>query len=302
MTAPIFKSIHLHRLWYCLEQVSFLALPSSIQYFQDEAHKKALFEKLIQLDGNPEALDQQIQSLGRMPMGRYFEQLLLIALAQDERYAVLAHNEQVIKDKVTIGELDLVLENRSTNQREHWEVALKFYLQMQASAAYEVFWGPSGKDRLSQKMDLLREKQLKLGQDPIVREKYGELKAGLLLKGQLFFRLSADGILPKAWQAEAIKGQWVLASEVEEILEAPSSKYRLLQKPEWMAPYFSLSEAPLLAFHETKPALEEAFRRTGRPQLLVALQKNGSYWLEKKRCFVVPNSSPLIPNPNDYIR
>lgn len=302
MRPPIFQSIHLHRLWFCLEQISFLESPLSIQYFQDADHKKVLFDKLMLLDKQASTLEQRVRSLGPMPMGRYFEHLVLIALEQEERYALLAHNEQIIKDKITLGELDLVLENRLTNSREHWEVALKFYLQMQASPAHEVFWGPSGKDRLSQKMSLLLEKQLKLGQSPLVSEKYGPLKAGLLLKGQLFFRLSADGIPPEAWHPQATKGHWILSSQIEEFMEAAPCKYRILQKPEWMAPYFSSSEETLLEFPAIKEALKEAFSRTGRPQLLVAMRKNGGFWLEEKRRFVVPERSPLLPNSNDYIR
>lgn len=298
MKASDFQSIHLNRLWFCLQQESFLKLPETVNYFMDPAHQKALYLALKKADEKPASIEAHFQSLGHMPMGRYFEQLLIYALERDPIYELLAANRQLIVEKQTLGELDLILYNRQSKQREHWEVALKFYLQTAPRAEHDFYLGPSAKDYLAKKMKSLFERQLPLAKHPLIGEEFGALKSRLFLKGMLFFPLSGDATLPKFWNPKAPLGRWIKFQDFSKARFEPSSVFKVLRKPDWMAPY-SEQEEPGLSKGKIEEQVLANIEQSGRPQLVARLPSDTPTYREAERFFVAPDVWPPRQATND---
>lgn len=142
--------------------------------------------RLVELDHNPLPLQHFLAQLKSTRLGLRFEMLLWFWLQDNPEqryhpYEVLAHSLQQIEGARTLGELDFVVFNHQTQQLEHWEVALKYYL---AESNYSLpFWyGLNRDDRLLKKLRHFTEHQFQfqeiLGQP--IQKKWA------VLKGQLF--------------------------------------------------------------------------------------------------------------------
>ena len=143
--------------------------------------------RLAELDHQPQPLIDFLAQLKSTRLGLRFEMLLWFWLQDnpDQRYhpyALLGHSLQQIQGAKTLGELDFLLFNHLTQQVEHWEVALKYYL---AECDYSLpFWyGLNRDDTFLKKLRHFTERQFQFEQAlnrPIERK-------FAVLKGQLFF-------------------------------------------------------------------------------------------------------------------
>lgn len=95
-------------------------------------------------------------------LGFHFEGLMHFWLEDGYRlnihpYDVVAHNVQLYSGMQTTGELDFILRNHDTNEIEHWELAVKFYL---GSAPYDfAHWvGINSRDTLERKLTHMQTK------------------------------------------------------------------------------------------------------------------------------------------------
>ncbi|WGL16163.1 DUF1853 family protein [Microbulbifer bruguierae] len=96
-----------------------------------------------------------VQQSSSHRLGVYFENLWAFAFNHHPDYQLLARNLPIRSADKTLGELDFVVRHLPDQQLEHWEVAVKFYLQV------ESLWvGPGIKDRLDIKLAHMRDHQL----------------------------------------------------------------------------------------------------------------------------------------------
>ncbi|TYA70022.1 DUF1853 family protein [Seonamhaeicola marinus] len=95
-------------------------------------------------------------------LGKYVERFVSFELAQHPNISVLAENIQILKDKITLGELDCLL--LKDDQPIHLEIIYKFYLYDASVGNTEIehFIGPNRKDALIEKLNKLKDKQLPL--------------------------------------------------------------------------------------------------------------------------------------------
>ncbi|TOH24507.1 DUF1853 family protein, partial [Vibrio parahaemolyticus] len=83
--------------------------------------------------------DESEEYQGNPRLGFLYQHLCTAALANSEEYEILAEEIQLNdSDGKTIGAIDLILKNRTLDQLEHWEVAIKFYLLHEG-----VWYGPN---------------------------------------------------------------------------------------------------------------------------------------------------------------
>ncbi len=286
------ENLHLRRIFWALEQPSFLNLPETVNYYRSEAHREEVHQTLLQLDQNQAAVNDFFENLGAMPMGRYFEQLIFFILDHDSEYEVLWQNKQIITDKgITIGELDLVLKN-SEQVIEHWEIALKYYLQVKNSSDHRWYIGPSRKDFLAKKMRKLYDHQLALGKHSQVIEAFGSIPSKLFLKGELYFPIGdPERVFPESYQAKT-RSYCSIAFKDLKSLSAEGSYFKILYKPDWIGKYESKKALTLLSFPQLKKALSAAFDQTFRPQLIAVIEANGPYFKEVNRYFILPQNWP----------
>ena len=266
--------------------------PFCVDYFRDEAHETSVTELLSELDTNSETVDAHFSSLRHMPMGKYFEQLVLFILDKDPRYKVFLANHQIMDDKRTIGELDIILKDLETGSIEHWELCLKFYLQSKPSTDQQLMLGPGAKDNMDRKVRKLIEHQMKLSEHPSIKYLVGteNIKSKLFMKGQLFYHLGKQKTVAVDTNSFHDYGSWCYISEVNEMLDA-SLKWITLSKPDWIGTADGYVSG-LLTKREMIQYLEGHFANDSQPVLCAALKTTDKGCIEASRCFVVSNHWP----------
>lgn len=282
---------HLRRIDWALNQPSFLNLENSAQYFQSPAHQAKIDAILNALDQNPSRVNDYFDSLPPMPLGRYFEQLLFYILDQDPFYKVHWENKQIVDEQgITRGEIDLILEN-AAGEIEHWEIALKYYLQVQNSPDHLHYIGPSRKDFLAKKMKRLFENQLKQSKSPLALSEFGEIPSKVFLKGELYFPNSQSGLRPQNFNAQANIYEWIPFSEFKK-LKSKDSYFKVLFKPDWLGPYLCKEATSLTSFENLLEELQKLFDELYRPQMIIEARQENDYFVEDKRVFVLPPNWP----------
>lgn len=107
----------------------------------------------------------------RTVLGKRAEHFFKFCIEQSSNYNLLVSNQQIFKGKITIGELDYIVQEKRSKQIIHVELVYKFYIYdidkdvrdkdpiRQELSKYQ---GPNGKDNLVRKIDHLKNHQLPL--------------------------------------------------------------------------------------------------------------------------------------------
>ena len=231
-----YKHSIVRQLAYCIASPNILQhLPSELLIKnQFELHENHFWSKqyihyqsrLDDLDKDPTELIEFVQKLKSTRLGLRFEYLFWFWL-QDKAnldFELIQHSIQIIEAKNTIGEIDFLVLNRATQQVEHWEVALKYYLG-ESDLNLNHWYGLNRSDTLQRKLNHFSEKQfqfthaLNLNID----------KKIAVMKGQLYIpNFKKFSQLPN-WINQARRiGQWGYKIQPQ--------LYRL-QRHEWICPH-----------------------------------------------------------------
>mgnify|MGYP002632379165 CR=1 FL=1 len=267
--------------------------PFCVEYFRDESHKTSVSELLLELDSNAAEVDAHFNGLRHMPMGKYFEQLVFFVLDKDPRFELLLTNHQIIEDKTTIGELDVILKDMKTNTIEHWELCLKYYLQSEPSLDQRLMLGPGAKDDMDRKVRKLTNHQMKLSEHPSIKSLLGnkKIEPKLFMKGQLFYHLEEKQVIAQDANPNAEMAWWCYQSEIQSQISG-NHKWLVINKPDWIGKKLTQSESQLNGANQTIDLLNKHFSVTNNALMLVGLSKIQSNWREKSRGFVVNNNWP----------
>ncbi len=143
--------------------------PAYLNRVVDDAWCNAQLQRstawLAGLDQKPLPLHQFIAARPTRRLGYYFETLIAFWLTHMPDTQIIATNLQVQDEQRTVGEYDFLFRNASAEVC-HWEAAIKFYLQVEASTEQRSFIGPGARDRLDLKLARTFEHQLHLGHTP----------------------------------------------------------------------------------------------------------------------------------------
>ena len=171
-------------------------------------------------------------------LGQLVEKVVAQLIQSSENYSILHESVQIIEEKQTIGELDFMLQEESTKQILHVELAYKFYVfDPKISANPLLNWiGPNRKDALHEKLIKLRQKQFPL----LYHEKTAEVLTDismeavsqrLCLLASLFLPYQyADTIDPQ--YEKAVKGYYV-NFETFKKLDTSNKYYHFPSKKSW---------------------------------------------------------------------
>lgn len=134
----------------------------------------------------------------RLRLGKWVEQFAVHQIKIHESYKLLAESLQILRDKQTLGELDILFVKAS--QAIHLECVYKFYLYDHTRSykkPLEYWIGPNRTDALVYKLDKLKTKQLPLLYHPTCESYLNHLgysssdfKQYLQFKAQLFLPLN----------------------------------------------------------------------------------------------------------------
>ena len=151
----------------------------------------------------------------------------------------MGHSIQIIDGARTTGELDFLIKNTETNQVEHWEVALKYYLG-ETDLSLTTWYGLNRTDTLNRKLKHFTHKQFQFQHalNTDIQARFA------VLKGQLFLPLTngftaADALnqyaLPDWLNPDRRLGTW------GNIIPKADLNYYRLQRQEWICPNAEVS-------------------------------------------------------------
>lgn len=182
---------------------------------------------------------------GNPRLGFIYQSICQQLFTLTPRYNAVSEEIQLNEHGKTLGAIDFIVKNRQTNEYEHWEVAIKFYLLHQGR-----WYGPNAEDRLDRKLSHMLNHQLTLSSHPIFCENYplwAKAKPHLLIQGRLYTNPFQSENLPKEClgyplNRTQIQGHWCYQDQVSLIDEPLYS----LDKPQWLtgrgktsSPYFA---------------------------------------------------------------
>ena len=187
----------------------------------------------------------QEQSSFELPdtiLGKQAEAIFEHIVSMSRNYKLLAANSQIQSAKITIGELDYLVEDISAKEFIHVEVACKFYLYDEnIENTFEGKWvGSNRKDTLLDKLNKLKNKQFPLLHRPelapILNDleiEASQIKQQHYILSSLYIPITMDiKLLPKPYQ-ECIVGRWMLFSDFK---VTSKSLYAIPSKKEWLLP------------------------------------------------------------------
>lgn len=182
--------------------------------------------RLQQLDLQPQPLIDFLARLKSTRLGLRFEYLLWFWL-QDQSYhpyQLLGHSIQKIEGTTTLGELDFLLFNQQTQEIEHWEVALKYYLG-EGLLGLTQWFGLNRQDTLQRKLQHFTDRQFQF----VEANSYKIQRKFAIIKGQLYLpSYHKENQLPTWLNPSRRIGVWGTY--------IPQLPYYRLQRHEWLCP------------------------------------------------------------------
>ena len=261
----------------------------------------ALEPHIRALDHDPSELEDFLGERPTRRVGRYFEQLVEYGLSR-AGIKLLATNYQLHHGKRVIGELDYLFEHEG--QVEHWETAIKFYLEHESSESLSHFVGPNAADNLGLKVARILDHQLPMGQHPATQEI--EALAGrpvnsrAFVRGRLFYHhaRSSESLAPSPVSPGHLVGWWRFAKELPLPDHSSSHGWIKADKPCWLAPLRVLASSNdgVMTDGSVNNFVADHFAQEHYPLLMVEVRRMGAYWEEVSRGFIVNNAWPA-PNP-----
>lgn len=171
-------------------------------------------------------------------LGRRVENFLSHQLKQDATIRILVENSQIQNKKITVGELDFLIE---TNKNPiHLEVIYKFYLYDASVGKTELeHWiGPNRRDSLVAKLNKLKNKQLPLLYNPFTEPllkklhlKTETIQQQVLFKAQLFVPYKIANTELKSLNNNCINGFYIHLNELQQFKRC---KFYIPSKINWL--------------------------------------------------------------------
>jgi hypothetical protein len=182
--------------------------------------------------------DLEVTLPDNVRLGHLAEKVVSELIKSSTNYTLLYENIQILEGKKTIGEIDFILQEASTNEITHVELAYKFYLYDPAISSEPIknWIGPNRNDSLQEKLDKLEKKQFPLLYNRYVKYKLedialADVSQALCLLVSLYIPYEYKKSFSPEYQ-KGIKGYY-LDFETFTILEHSATFYYTPTKKEW---------------------------------------------------------------------
>lgn len=145
-------------------------------------------------------------------LGHLTEKVVAELIRSSTNYDILVENLQVLEDKITVGEIDFIVQHRKSMALIHVEFAYKFYLYDPTISEKPMHnWiGPNRNDTLVEKLDKLRHRQFPILHHQHTKSSLGKIdlqnaSQALCFLVSLFIPYDFDGKLEPHF-AQAVVG------------------------------------------------------------------------------------------------
>lgn len=187
----------------------------------------------LQIEGELDATLPENRRLGHLA-----ESVVSEAIKSSLNFELLYENVQLIKGKITIGELDFIVRNLTNHEVIHVELAYKFYLlDPTLSSDFSKNWiGPNRNDSLVEKLAKLKNKQFPLlqsesAQKALVGVDVHKTSQAVCFLASLFVPYNFRSRLDPAYE-KAIVGHHLDFNTFQK-LNKPTKEYYIPSKKEW---------------------------------------------------------------------
>jgi len=171
-------------------------------------------------------------------LGHLAERVVSELINSSSNYSVLHENIQIVEDKQTVGELDLIIQNKNDQQITHVELAYKFYLYDPSISSEQLHnWiGPNRNDSLKEKLEKLKRKQLPLLYHPYTQAMLDgididRITQALCFLVSLYVPYEYKGSFDPIYQ-KAVKGYYLNLESFKD-LDHATKHYYIPPKNEW---------------------------------------------------------------------
>jgi len=265
------------------------------EWFKSEAMRCNGF--LLQLDANPQPLEEALAHEGRELLGKRFEKFVEFWLRYSGRFEVLMSNVQLKQNKRTIGEIDYLVKELDSGDIWHLEVACKYYLGYNNSSLWTNWKGMNAVDTLEDKMTKFQ-KQLaifstELGAEFLSDHRIVKPTSYLMLKGQFFYHWKniRNAKSPKFSNVNHNTGLYLNESEINEFFTG-FNYWKVLRKHSWFSPFSASSDAGLIFEYDIEKTIKELIEKYRSGVMLARLRESNGMFKEDLRVVVVGNSWP----------
>ena len=192
--------------------------------------------ELTQFEIEQKSIGIDIEIDTKLRLGKYVERFVSHQLANTEGITLIGENIQISKNKITIGEIDFLINKNETPI--HLEVIYKFYLYDPTKQGLDCWIGPNKKDSLVEKLDKLRQKQLPLLYAKEC-EKYlksisldtTDFSQQVYFKAQLFLPLGKNPSINSLINTDCIAGFYC---SLHTLTEFKNAKFFIPSKKDWL--------------------------------------------------------------------
>ncbi len=206
---------------------------SNLPLFPELWKKKLLLQHqkwFYNLDVNPKPLIEFISKTKTSRLGIYAERLMHFLFEHSPFIELKLCNYQVIENKVTIGEIDFVIEWEE--RLIHIELSVKYYLDSKNDDVFENWIGPSGNDNLSKKIEKVITHQLPLCQSIQFRNETKLWAESFFWLGGIFFSNSQS---PPNWISQDTNlGSFSNLIDWWKVNQNMTKDFHIILRPSWM--------------------------------------------------------------------
>ena len=230
----------------------------------------------------PSLSSEEIPTPVNSVLGKRMEEFFRFYVQNFSEEEVLAFNEQIIEEKITIGELDFLLKNSRTSKVSHVEMVYKFYLYDPGVSRNEIeCWvGPNKKDFLVKKLRRLKQRQFPLLQQPATAKLLADLDLStedidqkLCFKANLFLPFGEEAA-PKDLSYEPLAGFWIKEKDFTKS-KFGRNKFFSPRKQDW--PILPDQNKEWVSYHDFLPQVRQLLRHQQSPLVWMKNEKNSCF-------------------------
>jgi len=268
---------------------------------------------LVELDRQPQQLIDWVDKVRSYRLGLRYETLLHFLLKHFQEQGKISnlHSNVVLFDEAhrTLGEMDFIFYHPKTQQRFHWETAIKYYLFRPQEFSFERWTGANGGDWLSRKVEHMFSRQLGISNTLEARNSFKKyfdeaqnempLIRQALLKGVLFYPLGDTHNLNLDEQdllsTAHAKGWWCNPDNFYKVDPDQTGKWKIIEKLNWIVPQScQYMDESIYTGQEMNILIKNHFKRTKRSLMLVHLylDEESQLWSERSRGIIVDKLWP----------